>query len=75
MQKFNLQCKDKATSLKDAVLLTLKLRGFEHVYSESDFQCFKRNTKGKFNQAFEIAELFITENQNTINDYSSVYEN
>lgn len=75
MQKSNLSCKDTQKQLKDRVQKILKLSGFEHCFSQSDFICFSHRTKGNFSQAFDIAQLFIEENQNTVNDYIASYEN
>jgi hypothetical protein len=75
MQKSNLSRKDTQNTLKDRVQKILKLSGFEHCFSEADFICFSRQTKGNFSQAFDISQMFIKENQNTVNDYTSIYEN
>lgn len=74
MQKPILSYKTTKESLKDRVKKILSLAGYDHIFSLADYEIFKMQTTGNFSQAFDIAEKFIQENQNTVNDYLNAYE-
>ena len=54
--------KDSLNELKNAVRKLLKSANCEELFSEADFLSFEKKTRGKFNQAFEIVEIFKNEN-------------
>lgn len=53
--------KDSLNELKNAVIELLKSANCEELFSETDFLCFEKKTKGAFNQSYEIFQLFKAE--------------
>lgn len=70
MQNSKIQDKDTQNLVKQRVKKILKLAGYTHLYSETDFYCHFMTTRNNFSQAFDIANLFIEENKAFINDYN-----
>lgn len=62
----------KSTSLKlsDQVKQTLHEKGYSFLFNFDDYKYYKAQVKNAFNKAFEIAELFIQDNQEQQSDFS-----
>jgi hypothetical protein len=61
---------NKSTKLSDQVNYILHEKGFSFLFNWSDYQYFKEQAKTAFNKAFEIADLFIQNNEGQNSDFS-----
>lgn len=61
----------KNNNLSQEVKNFLIAKGFHFLYNENDFKFFRSRTKNAINQAFEIAEMFISDSvqQSDFADY------
>lgn len=71
MQTTILNGKDTKNTLSNKVKSILHKQGLSKVFNFTDFLFFKFQTKGAFNQAQAIADLFISEyrTDSDFNDY------
>ncbi|MDK7375984.1 hypothetical protein QP519_10605 [Weeksella virosa] len=53
--------KIRKISLEQQVKTLLHERGYSHLYTQMDFQYFRKFVKNEYNKAFAIACLFIKE--------------
>jgi len=61
--------KDKNNSflLSEQVKKILLEKGYLKIFNYAEYHHYKKNVKDVFNKAFTIAELFILDNEDTIN--------
>jgi len=67
--KANNRDKDNSFLLSGQVRKLLAEKGYSNLFNWNDYRHFKKLTKGAFNQAFEIADFFISE-AHTNSDFS-----
>ena len=62
--------KNTSIKLSEQVKKYLSEKGYSSLFNYSDYQYYKAQVKEAFNKAYSIAELFISENNQTESDFN-----